>query len=162
MFSLHHLHLVQLGIDGVAVNGVINVLTSCRHLRSLSLNENPDLGDANIAAIANVLSLYCPSLVEIYLIRTGLTCSGLPGLNPVFQRCQSLQFAYLMGNNLIAVGDDSIYAVLDFVEAVKTAGNPNTILLHHGSSAEDGEIDLLQFLLIELVHSDSHSLKVLW
>ena len=159
--SLQHLRLHQLDIDSMAVHSVRTLLTSCHHLASLYLNNNPDLGDSNIAAIANVLALCCPSLVEISLIETGLTCSGLPGLSPIFQCCKSLRSLYLYGNNLVAEDDDSIYAVLDFVEAVKTAGNLNTILLHHGSSVEDGESDLLEFLLVELIHSDSHSLQVL-
>ena len=48
--SLTHLHLDALGIFGVATDSLVSVLTSCHHLRSLSLNENPGLGDANIAA----------------------------------------------------------------------------------------------------------------
>ena len=156
--SLRQLHLNRLDIDSVSVHGVLTLLTSCHHLTILSLNENPDLGDANIAAIAKVLSLFCPSLVELHLNKTGLTCSGLPGLNPAFQRCQSLQSAYLCGNNLIAEDDDCIYAVLDFVKVVKTSSNLDAIFLGHGSTIRDSEHDLLQFLLFELVQNDDHSL----
>ena len=109
--------------------------------------------------VAEVLSMRCTALVEISLRRTGLTCLGLPGLNPVFRGCKSLQFVFLQGNNLIAEDDDSIYAVLDFVEAVKTAKHLYSIH-RFADTEEDDSCDMLHFFLLDLVHNDRHSLQV--
>ena len=109
--SLCHLDLEQCALDAAAVETLTTGLSATSALISLSLANNPEIGDGGMQALSDALAAV-PALQTMDLSNSGMGDAGMELFAPMLARAPALTTLRLRSNGIADIGATAVGAAL--------------------------------------------------